>query len=160
MKIWDSVYLCLRLFMPTSLYLTAHQPAKWARLTRSSIRSILLVLDIEDGCQHFIRYQWLTCETLFYWESISSAKTESDLVLISGHLPASSVVNTVEEEVQENVPHGNECLVKNTKYNVIACPVCQALKPKNCPAFPQTIIPVQKWRKICRMSFVKTTLSK
>ena len=38
-------------FMPTSLYLTAHQPAKRARLTRSSICSISLALDIEDGCQ-------------------------------------------------------------------------------------------------------------
>ena len=32
--------------MPTSLYLTAHQPAAiWARLIRSSIHSILLALD-------------------------------------------------------------------------------------------------------------------
>ena len=36
--------------MPTSLYLNNHQPAKWARLTRSSICSILL--DIGNGCQH------------------------------------------------------------------------------------------------------------
>ena len=32
--------------MPTSLYLTAHQPAKWARLTRSSIPSISLTLGL------------------------------------------------------------------------------------------------------------------
>ena len=38
--------------MPTILYLTAHQPAKQARFTRSSIFSIPLALDIEDGCQH------------------------------------------------------------------------------------------------------------
>ena len=38
--------------MPTSLYLTTHQLAKWARLTRSSICSIPLALDIEDGCRH------------------------------------------------------------------------------------------------------------
>ena len=88
------------------------------------------------------------------------SKTKTDLVLISGHLLASSVVNTAEEEVQENVRHGSECQVKSTKYNVIACPVCQALKQRNCPAFPQTIIPVQKWKRIYRMSFVKTTQSK
>ena len=37
--------------MPTSLNLTAHQLAKRARLTSSSIRSIPLALDIEDGCR-------------------------------------------------------------------------------------------------------------
>ena len=37
--------------MPTSLYRTTHQPAKRARLTRSSIRSIPLALDIEEGCR-------------------------------------------------------------------------------------------------------------
>ena len=31
-------------------YLTTHIKAKWARLFRSSIRSILLALDIVDGC--------------------------------------------------------------------------------------------------------------
>ena len=33
---------------------TTHQPAKRARLTRSSIRTIPLALDIEDGCQQFV----------------------------------------------------------------------------------------------------------
>ena len=42
--------LSLGCFMPTILYLTAHQPAKRARLTRSSIHSIPLALYIEDGC--------------------------------------------------------------------------------------------------------------
>ena len=42
-------------FMPTSLYFTAHQPAKQARLTRSSIHSIPLALDIEDGCRHTLK---------------------------------------------------------------------------------------------------------
>ena len=42
--------------MPTSLYLTAHHLAKWARLIRSSICSILLALDKEDGCLQFF---WL-----------------------------------------------------------------------------------------------------
>ena len=37
--------------MLTSLYITAHQPAKRARLTRSSICSIPLAVYIEDGCQ-------------------------------------------------------------------------------------------------------------
>ena len=36
---------------PTSLYLTAHQLAKWARLTRFSIHSIPLALGNEDGCR-------------------------------------------------------------------------------------------------------------
>ena len=40
--------------MPTSLYLTAHQPAKQARLTWSSICSILLALDIEDSCREVV----------------------------------------------------------------------------------------------------------
>ena len=33
---------------------TTRQPAKRARLTRSSIRDIPLALDIEDGCQQFV----------------------------------------------------------------------------------------------------------
>ena len=35
--------------MPTSFYLTALKPAKWARLTRSSIRSIRERLGLSDG---------------------------------------------------------------------------------------------------------------
>ena len=38
--------------MPTISYLTAQQTAKRARLARSSIRSLQLALDIEDGCEH------------------------------------------------------------------------------------------------------------
>ena len=39
-------------FMPTCSYLTVLIKAKQARLNRSSIHSILLALDIEDGCRH------------------------------------------------------------------------------------------------------------
>ena len=46
--------------MPTSLYLTTHQPAKQARLIRSSICSISLALDIENGYQQ-------TCMFLGEW---------------------------------------------------------------------------------------------
>ena len=38
-------------FMATGSYLTALIKAKQARLKRSSLRSILLALDIEDGCR-------------------------------------------------------------------------------------------------------------
>ena len=38
-------------YMPTGSYLTALIKAKQARLNKSSIRSILLALDIEDGCR-------------------------------------------------------------------------------------------------------------
>ena len=38
--------------MPIGSYLTALIKAKRARLNRSSIHSILLALDIEDGCRH------------------------------------------------------------------------------------------------------------
>ena len=82
------------------------------------------------------------------------------LLYFSEHLLASSVVNTAEEELQDNVPRGIEYPAKSTKYNAIACPVCQVLKPKNCPAFPPTIISIQKLKKISRTSSVKTTLSK
>ena len=43
--------------MPTGYNLTTLFKAKWARLYRSSIRSILLALDIEDGCQQLLRAQ-------------------------------------------------------------------------------------------------------
>ena len=46
---YNQIYCCL-LFLFSCLL--AYQTAKWARLTRSSICSILLALDIEDGCRH------------------------------------------------------------------------------------------------------------
>ena len=38
-------------FMPTGSYLTHIIKAKWAKLNRSSIRGILLALNIEDSCR-------------------------------------------------------------------------------------------------------------
>ena len=40
--------------MPTSLYLTAHQSAKWTRLTRSSIHRIRECLGLSDGCRQVV----------------------------------------------------------------------------------------------------------
>ena len=38
--------------MPTSSYLTAHQSAKWARLTRSSFLAYRTSLGLSGGCEH------------------------------------------------------------------------------------------------------------
>ena len=46
-------------------YLTALKPAKRARQTRSSIRSILLALDIGDGCRQCLGKTMQQRET--YW---------------------------------------------------------------------------------------------
>ena len=52
--------------MPTGSYLTALIKAKQARLNRSSICSIPLALDIEDGCQHcFWKYISLFEKSIF-----------------------------------------------------------------------------------------------
>ena len=75
--------------MPSSLYLTTHQPAKRARLNRSSNRSILLALHIEDGCRQPYKIVRLAVgnlnrslpESLFPCETLWSSTTEIVLLL-------------------------------------------------------------------------------